>query len=52
MARPTKLTLELQQRMVALVTVGNFPVTAAKSCGIATSTFYRWQKLANEEDED
>jgi transposase len=42
MARPTKLTAELQDRIVIAVRAGNYAEAAARSCGIAGSTYYRW----------
>ena len=42
MARPTKLTEELRDRIVKAVRAGNYAEAAARSCGIAPSTYYRW----------
>lgn len=40
--RPTKLTPELQARMLALLRAGNYVETAAAACGLAKKTFYNW----------
>jgi len=40
--RPTLLTDELLERIVALVKLGNYPSIAAKACGISESTFADW----------
>jgi transposase len=42
MARPTKLTPELQERIVKAVRAGNYAEAAARANGIAPSTYYRW----------
>jgi len=42
MARPTKLTSELQDRILKAVRAGNYAEAAARSCGIGVSTYYRW----------
>lgn len=42
MGRPTKLTPELQKRIVKLVRDGNYFETAAQAAGIAKSTLYDW----------
>jgi hypothetical protein len=44
MARPTKLTPELQQSIVDRIVAGNFPEFAAQSLGIGKSTYYAWTK--------
>jgi transposase-like protein len=44
MARPTKLTPELREKIAALVREGNYAGTAAVACGIAESTFYDWMR--------
>lgn len=40
--RPTKLTPELTEQVVELVKLGNYPLIAARACGIDDSTFYDW----------
>ena len=42
MGRPTKLTPEVQQRIVTAIAAGNAEETAAEYAGIAPSTFFRW----------
>ena len=42
MARPTKLTDEIQDKIVAALTGGNYQDTAAAYAGISRSTFYGW----------
>ena len=42
MGRPSKLTPELQDRIVRAIRAGNYASTAVKAAGIAESTFYRW----------
>ena len=44
MARPTKLTAELQDAIVKRVEAGNYPEVAAASLGIHRSTYYRWMR--------
>jgi hypothetical protein len=44
MARPTKLTPELQQGIVDRIAAGNYPEFAAGSLGIGKSTYYVWMK--------
>jgi hypothetical protein len=48
MARPSKLTPEVQERIVAAVRAGNFYGPAAESAGISEATFYRWMKNGRE----
>ena len=42
MARPSKLTPELQDKIVALVRAGNYAETAARAAGISENCHYRW----------
>ena len=42
MARPAKLTPEVQARIVEAVQAGNYVETAAQYANIGLSTFYRW----------
>lgn len=46
--RPTKLTLELQEKIVAALRRGNYMETAAHLNGIGTSTLHSWLKRGNE----
>jgi transposase len=41
-ARPTKLTPEVQDRIVAAIRAGNYAAPAARSAGVSEATFYRW----------
>lgn len=42
MARPTKLSPELEAQIVTLLRAGNYPETAAAAAGISRATFYNW----------
>ena len=42
--RPTKLTPDLQSKMVNLIRAGNYIETASAACGLSKDTFYRWIK--------
>jgi transposase-like protein len=42
MARPTILTDDLIARIVDLVRLGNYPLVAARACGVGDNTFYDW----------
>jgi hypothetical protein len=42
MARPTKLTAAVRDRLVAAIRAGNYAEAACLSAGISTSTYYRW----------
>lgn len=42
MARPTKLTPEIQRTIVAALQRGNYAETAAALAGISKDTFYAW----------
>jgi transposase len=46
--RPTKLTPEMQAKIVAAIQIGNYPEIAALAAGISQKTFYRW--MAEGED--
>ena len=41
-ARPTKLTPEVQERIVTAIRAGNYAEPAARSAGISEATFHRW----------
>jgi transposase len=43
MARPPKLTPELQQLIASRVRAGIPVEVAVRACGVGTSTHYRWQ---------
>jgi hypothetical protein len=49
MARPTKLSPEVQELIVTAIRAGSFPEPAADAAGIAPSTYYRWMRLGREE---
>lgn len=42
MARPTKLTPELRDRICAFLRAGNYVETAAAAAGISKETLYKW----------
>jgi hypothetical protein len=42
LGRPTILTPELKGQIVDLVSLGNYPLIAARACGVADATFYQW----------
>jgi transposase len=42
MARPTKLSQEVTERVVQAVRAGNYAEAACQAAGISTSTYYRW----------
>lgn len=44
MARPTKLTTELQKQICTLLSGGNFVETVCDLVGISKDTFYEWVK--------
>jgi hypothetical protein len=41
-ARPTKLSPELSERVVRALRAGNFPAVAARHAGIHPATYHRW----------
>ena len=47
--RPTKLTPEVQERIVQVIRAGNYAEVAAQCAGIGEATFYRWLQRAEEE---
>jgi transposase len=51
MGRPSKLTPELQKKIVKLVRDGNYFETAAQAAGIAKSTLYDWLKRGESDEE-
>jgi len=46
---PETITEELVDRIAEVVAAGNYLDTAARYCGVPTSTFYSWMKRAHEE---
>ncbi len=51
MPRPTDLTPELGARIIRLVLDGSPPLTAARACGVAESTWYGWLQRGRGEQE-
>lgn len=51
MGRPTKLTSEIQERILGAIRSGAYNETAAAYAGIAESTFYAWLAKANADRE-
>ena len=50
MTRPTKLTLDIQKKIVELIEEGQFAETTANCVGITERTYYNWiQRGKNEE---
>jgi hypothetical protein len=50
MARPSKLTAELQERIVTAIRAGNYPEAACVAAGISLSTHYRWMARGQTEE--
>src|SRR5947199_10829600 len=50
-ARPTKLTPEVTERIVQAVKAGNYVHVAAQAAGISPSTFYRWMERGERESD-
>lgn len=46
--RPTKLTPELQEKIVRVIRAGNYIKTACLACGITQMTYERWMKRGSE----
>jgi hypothetical protein len=42
MARPTKLTKEVSERICLAIRASNYAVVAARSAGVSESSYYRW----------
>jgi transposase-like protein len=49
MARPSKLTPETKDRIVAAIRAGNYAEPAARSAGISEATYHRWMKRGERE---
>ena len=47
--RPTKLTPEVQDKIVTALRAGNYQETAARYAGIAEPTFYEWMARGKSE---
>jgi hypothetical protein len=52
MARPTKLTGEVQERIVRALRAGNFPDVAARHAGVHPATYRRWMQRGDPAGED
>jgi DNA invertase Pin-like site-specific DNA recombinase len=50
MARPTKLTPPVAERIVKAFRAGNYAEAAARSAGIGASTYYRWLERGEAEE--
>jgi len=44
MARPTKLTADVEEKVVRAIRAGNYPEVAARHAGVHPSTYYRWME--------
>jgi transposase len=51
MGRPTKLTPEVQERIITALRAGNYQETAANYAGISAKTFYEWMQRGKDEPE-
>lgn len=49
MARPSKLSAEVTDRVVQAVRAGNYADAACQSAGIGASTYYRWMSRGAQE---
>ena len=49
MARPTKLTPEVSDRVLQAIRAGNFQSTAARFAGIDPGAFHRWMRRGERE---
>ena len=49
MGRPTKLSPEVQDRIIQALKAGNYVETAAEYAGIGKTTFYRWMAQGDQE---
>jgi hypothetical protein len=47
--QPTKLTAEVQDKIIEAIKMGNYQETAAAYAGIAQSTFYHWMERGRNE---
>lgn len=50
MGRPTKLSADLQARIVRQLRAGGYVETAAAACGVAKPTLYAWLRQGNAEE--
>src|SRR4051812_2957708 len=49
MARPTKLTPVVQEKIVQAIRAGNYAEISARAAGISPSSFYRWLERGERE---
>lgn len=49
--RRLKLTAELQKKLCAYIARGHYATTAAASCGVSETTFFRWMELGTDHTE-
>jgi transposase len=49
--RPTKLTPQVQERIVGLIAAGSYAEPAARAAGISASTFYSWMERGQLEED-
>jgi len=47
--QPTKLTAEVQDKIIEAIKMGNYQETAAAYAGISQSTFYLWMERGRDE---
>lgn len=47
--RPTKLTPEVHERIVAYIRAGSYAWVAAEAAGVSKTTFYRWVQRGEQE---
>lgn len=50
--RPTKLTPDVQDRIIQALQAGNYQDVACRFAGIAPATFYRWMEQGEDPDAD
>jgi transposase len=48
-ARPSKLSVEVTERVVQAIRAGNYPEAACQAAGISPSTYYRWISRGDQE---
>ena len=44
MARPTKLSAEVEEKIVRAIRAGNYPEVSARHAGVHPATYYRWME--------
>jgi len=50
MARPTKLTPAVRERIIKAVRAGNYAEAACRAAGISPSSYYRWMQRGETEE--